>query len=63
MRFITGYREIIFFNRIIASFGFADTLTEIMIWFGKSNDLDLIEKISGVEKERVMFQYGDVDWI
>jgi ribosomal protein S18 acetylase RimI-like enzyme len=52
-----------FYSNIIGRFGFLDSQTEVLVWFSDDCDKDLLETIKAIDKKRVMFQLGDVDWI
>ncbi len=52
-----------FYSNLVGRFGFVDSRKKIIVWFGDNGKQELLDIIRNVDKKRVLFQLGDIDWI
>jgi hypothetical protein len=52
-----------FMVKLLSIFGFIDSRSEILVYFGNNGDPKILKMIRKIGKEDVLFQIGDTDWI
>ena len=52
-----------FYSNLVGRFGFLNSRNEVVVWFGKSGDPELLDQLPKLQKNKVFFQLGDVDWV